>query len=103
MARSGESRAQANKRIRQEALREQLAAQGHVQHAVDLLGKIKDLQGESETADFDLKKYKTAFDGHIRLVDKYLPTDTVTQIEGTGDDGQLEITITKTVVNAGEG
>ena len=37
-----------NKRIRQEALREQLQAQGHVQHVVDILDKLRNEKQEIE-------------------------------------------------------
>lgn len=101
MPASGISRAQENKRIRQEALREQLQAQGHVQHAVELLDKIKGLEGEIiedssgikvlafGKADFELKKYSKAFDGHMKLLNKYLPDLKATELTGTGADGEI--------------
>ena len=35
------TRAQMNKKVRQEALRDQLSAQGHVQHVVDSIDKLE--------------------------------------------------------------
>lgn len=67
----GESRAEANKKIRQDALREQLRAQGHEQHAVEILGKIRDLSTDLDAG--SVNRLRIAFDGHMRLLGKYLP------------------------------
>ena len=80
-----------NRKVRQEALRDQLEAQGHVQHAYDILNKIKDLNGLDETAEFDLKKYSKALDGHWKFIDKYLPTEKPSTIEGLGDNGEIVV------------
>ena len=90
---SGESRAQANRRIRQEALREQLAQQGHVQHAVDILEKLKDLKCEKSNKGVELDsiavtRLSKALDGHLKLVNKYLPDQKEVFNEHTGEDGQ---------------
>lgn len=72
-----------NKRIRQEALREQLAAQGHVQHAVDLISK---LSNESQEIDANMvNRMRIALDGHFKLIDKYLGN--IKSVELTGEDG----------------
>ena len=81
MARSGVSRAQENKRIRQEALREQLAAQGHEQHISELLEKIKDLDVEYDSV--QVARLRAALENHRAMLDKYLPS--LKAIEQTGD------------------
>ena len=72
MGRDTATAAAKNKRIRQEALREQLSAQGHVQHVVDLVGKIQDetISIEAEM----LNRYKIVLDAKFKLIDKYLPS-----------------------------
>jgi hypothetical protein len=81
MAGSGVSRAQENKAIRQKALREQLAAQGHVQHVVEMIDKIADLDAVFEIG--DISRLKTACELKLKLINKYLP-DTK-QIESSLD------------------
>ena len=66
------TRAQENRGIRQKALREQLSAQGHVQHIADNIKKIEEL-AYSKSAPFDLTKLKVANDQRFRLLNKYLP------------------------------
>jgi len=83
------TRAQLNKGIRQEALRQQLSAQGHVQHAVDITTKF-----EKPLDKTDADRLKAKFDMHMRLVDKYLPSLKATEI--TGEDGGP--VVTKTVI-----
>jgi hypothetical protein len=83
------TRAQLNKGIRQEALREQLSAQGHVQHAVDITKKF-----DKPLDKADMERLKSKFDMHMKLVDKYLPSLKATEI--TGEDGGP--VVTKTVI-----
>ena len=59
-----------NRTIRQEALREKLANMGLVQHVNELVGKINDLEHDTEGADFDMRKYKTAAELQLKLVAK---------------------------------
>lgn len=73
MAASGRSRANENKRIRQEALREQLSQQGHVQHVVEISEKLRDLNTKLEAV--EIQRLKAAADLKIKLIDKYLPTE----------------------------
>lgn len=69
---SGQSRANKNKQIRQEALREQLQAQGHLQHVVELLNESSNLQ-LSEESDFILKRNMQIVDRKLKLINKYCP------------------------------
>ena len=41
MPRQGQSKAQANRAMRQEALRETLSSQGHIQHVIENITKSK--------------------------------------------------------------
>ena len=65
------TRAQKNREIRQEALRDQLEAQGHVQHVVDIADKLRSLDNKMES--LDVTRLKAAADVHIKMIDKYLP------------------------------
>lgn len=72
-----------NRRIRKEALREQLAAGGHLQHVIDIAEKLS-----NEAVELDaimVQRMKSAADIKLRLVSKYLPD--LKAIEITGEDG----------------
>jgi len=79
---SGISRAQQNKVVRQKALREQLSAQGHVQHVIDIANQLADLSHPLEPA--DVQRLKAAADIKKGLIAKYLPD--LKSLEITGDD-----------------
>lgn len=105
---SGESRANANRRVRQEALREQLSQQGHVQQAVEILEKLKDLKdpkGETglELDSVAVSRLSKALDGHLKLVNKYLPDQKEVFNEHTGEDGEPIKTQTITFNPVGNG
>ncbi len=70
---NGEERAEANKRIRTEAVRAQLAAYGHHTQALNCIEKIKGLDVEAETFTNELSKHRTAAELHLRMLNKYLP------------------------------
>jgi hypothetical protein len=83
------TRANKNRAIRQEALREQLANQGHLQHVIDLAKKIEE-QAEALTLDnTQLQAYKVVIDTKLKLVDKYLPSLKSTELTTIGDEGQV--------------
>lgn len=71
MPKSGESRANANKRIRQEALRDQLTAGGHVQHVIDIAEKLQDLAEELDA--LKIQRLRAAAEIKLKLIAKYLP------------------------------
>jgi len=75
------TRAQQNRAIRQEALREQLANQGHIQHVVDCAEKL----GEPKIGSSEVTRLKAKAELHLKLVEKYLPS--IKAIEHTGEDG----------------
>jgi len=70
MAKSGESRANANRRIRQEALREQLSNGGHVDHVIEMVGKLADLDTELDA--LKIQRLRGACDIKMKLINKYL-------------------------------
>jgi hypothetical protein len=52
-------------------MREQLAKQQHLRHAVDLIGQLKDLSTHMEP--IEAKRIELALQGHLRLVSLYIP------------------------------
>ena len=76
------TRAQMNKKVRQEALRDQLSAQGHVQHVVDSIDKLEQLDEELDST--QVQRIRAAIDSRLKLVDKYLPS--LKSVELTGDE-----------------
>ena len=69
------------KAVRQEALREQLQAQGHLQHVVDIVDKIRDenISIEPEM----VARYKIALDAKLKLISKFCPD--LKAVEMSGD------------------
>ncbi len=65
------TRAQENKAIRQEALREQLSSAKHVEHVIEMANKIAALDEELDT--LEVTRLKTASEIKLRLISKYLP------------------------------
>ena len=69
------TRAQKTRAVRQQALREQLSTQCHVQHMVDALTNMHELangQKDQEAKD-RFAMFASLADKHWRIVDKYLP------------------------------
>lgn len=85
------TRAQENRAIRQDALREQLANKGLMQHVLELSNKINELDPSDDTSEFNMRKYKTTAELQLKLVAKYLPDLRSTELTGEGG-GDLEIT-----------
>jgi hypothetical protein len=75
-----ETRAQLNRKVRQEALREQLKSQGHIQHVVEIVDKLRDPTCDIE-ADM-VQRYKYAVDTKLKLINKYLPDIKAVEVEG---------------------
>ena len=84
MPKSGQSKAQANREIRREALREQLSNQKHVEHVVDCIEKLQDLNNNLEPT--EVQRLDKAINHRLSLIKKYLPD--VKQTELTGDNGE---------------
>ena len=81
MANVGVSRGQQNKRIRQEALREQLAAQGHLQHVIEIADKLSNLDEELDA--IAIQRLKAAADIKKSVISKYMPDLKQAEIEGS--------------------
>ena len=60
-----------NKKIRQEALREQLSSQGHVQHVIDIAGQLQKHHKELESS--AIQALRAAADIKLKLIGKYMP------------------------------
>ena len=98
MARQGETVAQANRRIRQEELREKLVAQGHLEQVIKNIEKIEALKlkpkegsEEIEYKDyqyntFELQRLDKAISARLKLVNKYLPDLKATEVTGEGGE-----------------
>lgn len=88
-----------NRRIRQEALREQLAAGGHVQHIVEIAQKLSNEHIELDPT--MISRLKAAADIKCKLINKYLPD--LKAVEVTGEDGE-PINMVQTIrIIAGDG
>lgn len=73
-----------NRRIRQEALREQLSQGKHVEHVIEIANKIA-----NETLELDalmVQRLKAAAEIKCKLIGKYLPD--LKAVEVTGEDGE---------------
>lgn len=78
------TRAQENRAIRQEALREQLAEQGHVQHVVDIVTKLSQL--DSDLDQISVTRLKAAADIKMKLINKYIGDVKAVEISGEGGE-----------------
>lgn len=100
MARDSATVKNRNRRVRQEALREQLQQQGHVQHVVEILGELND-----EGREFDqlmVQRKKIVLDTKLKLINKYLPdTKSVEIVDEDGNDA-IPKSITINVVKASD-
>ena len=75
-----------NRAIRQENLREQLSAQGHVQHVVDNMEKMIALSVTDDNFRNSLDKYKAVNDTKLKLINKYLPDLKSTELSNKNDE-----------------
>lgn len=76
----GTTRAQANRALRQEALRDQLAAKGLVQQVIESAEKLSDLAQPLEPN--EVNRLKAANDARLALIKKYLPDLKSSEITG---------------------
>ena len=90
-----ETRAQSNRRIRQEALRDQLSNQGHLQHILDITDKLSNPEEEIDNG--MVTRYSKVIDTKLKLLNKYLPD--LKAVEITGEDGsELLVTVIERVI-----
>ena len=86
-----------NRRMRQEALREQLSNQKHVEHVVEILKKVEDEGHEMDS--LMLQRKKLVVETKLKLINKYLPdTKSVEIVDEDGNDA-LPKSITINVVS----
>ena len=71
MSKAGVSRPELMRAQRREAIREQLSAQKHHEKAFELINKIQDLNNDLDN--LEVQRLSKAFDGHLKLLSKYLP------------------------------
>ena len=81
-----ETRAQKNRKVRQDAIREQLAAYGHHTQLVNTIEEMLKLDPESPTFTNELAKYRTVNEQRLKLINKYLPDLKATEITGEGGE-----------------
>lgn len=86
------TRAQQNRAIRQESLRELLAEQCRIQHIIDNIVKMEELDGSVEQDSFTLNKLKIANEQRMKLLNKYLPDLKNVELANDGG-GQLTINL----------
>jgi len=95
MPKDSRTAAQRNRAIRQEALREQLSQQKHVEQVVENIGKIEDVEGFIKKkineglkieqiiplVKSNTERLKTATELRLKLVNKYLPDLKASEVE----------------------
>lgn len=77
----GKKRADKNRAIRQEELRKRLAAGKHIEHVVDMVKQLRDV--DKDLTPQQIQRLNSAINGSMRLVDKYLPD--LKSVEHTGE------------------
>lgn len=68
---SGQTRADANRKIRREALRDQLEAKGLIQKVIETAEDLADLNEEMDSV--SVQRLRAANDARLKLINKYLP------------------------------
>ncbi|RLC97147.1 MAG: hypothetical protein DRI46_13255 [Chloroflexi bacterium] len=85
---TGVTRANQNRAIKQEALRAQLAAGGHIQHVLEISEKLLDLDG-LQLDSLQVTRMKAASDIKMRIIDKYLAS-----LKAVEHQGEIDSNIT---------
>lgn len=80
----GRTRAMENRAIRQEALREQLSKQKHIEQVVDIATKLGDVDSELDAA--TANRLKAAADLRLKLISKYLGDVKAVEVSGEGGE-----------------
>lgn len=87
------------RQVRQEALRDFLANQKHIEHVERIIKKLLDM-GEDMTR-LEVKRYEVALNSKFKLINKYLPdlrsTEVVHESAGELDRRDLEQSLLKLV------
>jgi hypothetical protein len=91
---TGVSRANENRAIRQEALRASLEAGGHIQHVLDICKELDNLSIDMDA--IAVQRKRAVIDTKMKIIGKYLP-DTKS-VELSNKDGETFKTDSKWVV-----
>lgn len=83
-----------NRAIRQDNLREWLSKKCTLQHLVNNIQKIEELDPASETFTNELARLKTANEQRLKVLSKYLPDLKSTELTGP-NEGQLIVQIVR--------
>jgi hypothetical protein len=86
----GRTRAMENRAIRQEALREQLSKQKHIEQVVDIATKLGDLDNELDPA--TASRLKASAEIRLKLIGKYLGDVRAVELSGS-EGGDLVIAV----------
>ena len=86
-----QTRAQANRQIRKDALRDYIKERGSIQYLFDLIEKIENLDPDSDVFSNDLSKYKAALDARIKMIGKYMPDLKAQELDLTSSDGAMHL------------
>ena len=78
------TRAQANRKIRQDALREQLSQGKHVEHVIDIANNLSNVEEKLEAT--EVVRLKAAADIKLKLINKYLPDLKAVEITHEDDE-----------------
>lgn len=81
-----------NRKIRQDALREQLSQKGLIQHVLEISDKLADVSIELPSD--IVARYKIVIDTNLKLITKYLPDLKSTEITGDPDQPLTMRTLT---------
>ena len=84
------TRAQENRAIRQEALREQLSKQKHIEQVVEIAGLLYEL--DTDLDQLAVTRLKAAADIKLKLINKYIGDVKAVEISGEGGE-QLTINV----------
>ena len=84
MKSKGISRADENRAIQKDTLRERLEAGGHIQHVLDISNQLGDLDIQLDST--QSSRLKASADIKLRIIDKYLAS--LKAVEMTGAEGK---------------
>ena len=97
MARDTTTQKNKNRRMRQDALREQLSKQKHVEHVIEIVNELNDVKQELDQ--LMVQRKKIVLDTKLKLINKYLPElKSVEVVDEEGNDA-LPKSITINVVS----
>jgi hypothetical protein len=100
MPATGITRANENRRIRQEALREQLSNKQLLQQVILIAEKLEDLDGKinpenSEIDALKITRLKHSADLKLKLVNKYLPDLKAMEMDMDNGSGPVQVHVIK--------